>query len=456
MSESFPDLNQSISRFKSEILQMNRDITHGTRKPHKLVMLLAVLDLADKGLLQENKIFFDKPLFESFESIFNLIRAKQDWNQPAPPFFHLRTSNFWRHKVKAGRESFYNKIKTSGGGSKRILDNIEYAYLSEYAFQVIANESARKELREFLIIVLNPYANFDGPAPAQPLINQEGKSAMAIDRLGTIFHESFPLSRQSIFQIVKAIADIPNISSIRQSEREKLFQEKTSLGTRYIKAMPRYALGCGIIDSKYQLLPLGKSILVYDQLLDQTGTQWLMHYHLSAPHRPGPQFWSEIVSKRFYPGSVFSADDIVEQIGNFIWQTENKILSERAVRSTATVFLGTYTKPEGLGKLRLLEATDSGRYRVPEPAPAPVWAIGYALLDFWDAHYSGRLSIGLDTLQESFFPGLFFMGKADLDEMLQVLQEARYLELHRTAPPYQVVLLRQDREFLLQKLYGTN
>jgi len=279
---------------------------------------------------------------------------------------------------------------------------------------------------------------------------------METQRLGTIFHETFPLSRQSLFQIIKAIDNNPHIINLRQTERESLFQQQTSLGTRYIKAMPRYALGCGFINSHYVLSALGKYALLHDNLLDQTGTQWLMHYHLSAPHGPGAPFWHEVVSKRFYPGSVFSSDDLFEQIGNFIWQTENKILSERAVRSTATVFTGTYTKPEGLGKLRLLEASDSGRYRVCEPASPPVWAIGYALLDFWEAQYSGRLSIGLDTLQESGFPGLFFMGKADLDEVLQVLQEARYLELHRTAPPYQVVLLQQDLEFLLQKIYGTN
>lgn len=279
---------------------------------------------------------------------------------------------------------------------------------------------------------------------------------METNRLGTIFHETFPLSRQSLYQIIKSVDENPGIENMRQTERESLFQQQTSLGTRYIKAMPRYALGCGFINSHYLLSNLGQYALRHDNLLDQTGTQWLMHYHLSAPHGPGAPFWHEIVSKRFYAGSVFSADDLVEQVGNFIWQIENKILSERAVRSTATVFVGTYTKPEGLGKLRLLEATDNGRYRVREPAPAPIWAIGYALLDFWEAHFSGRLSVGLDTLQESGFPGLFFMGKADLDEALQVLQEARYLDMHRTAPPYQVVLLRQDREFLLQKLYGTN
>jgi hypothetical protein len=109
-----------------------------------------------------------------------------------------------------------------------------------------------------------------------------------------------------------------------------------------------------------------------------------------------------------------------------------------------------------LGKLHILEATESGRYHVRDITLAPVWAIGYALLDFWEAQYAGRITVGLDTLQESGFPGLFMLGKNELVEVLQILQEARYLELHRSAPPYQVVLLRQDREFLLQQIYGTN
>ena len=239
-------------------------------------------------------------------------------------------------------------------------------------------------------------------------------------RLGTIFHETFSLSRQSLFQIIRVIDSNPGIVNMPQTERESLLQQQTSLGTRYIKAMPRYALGCGFINFHYMLSTLGKYALTYDNLLDQAGTQWLMHYHLNAPHGPGAPFWHEVVSKRFYLGSVFSADDLVEQIGNFIWQTENKILSERAVRSTATVFPGTYTKTEGLGKLRLLEATDSGRYRVREPAPAPVWAIGYALLDFWEAHYPGRIIDRIRHLARERLLRFFFMGKADLDEALQV------------------------------------
>lgn len=180
-----------------------------------------------------------------------------------------------------------------------------------------------------------------------------------------------------------------------------------------------------------------------------------MHYHLSAPQGPGPAFWHALISTLFYAGAYFKAEDIADAIGNFVWQSENRTLASRSVQSTATIFLGTYTKPEGLNKLRLLETTESGRYRVCEPTPAPTWAIAYALVDFWMANYPKRLGIGIDVLLDSSFPKLFLIGRKRLVEVLEAMQEIGYVQLHRTAPPHQVVLIRQDTEGLLNKLYGT-
>lgn len=115
MNDGTASLQGKLDHFKKEIQKMQRDVTHGHKKPHKLVMMLAVLDLFDKKIIIENKIYFNDDLAKSFSNIFNLIRIEGDWNQPAPPFFHLRTSSFWKHKVKSGREVQYANLSTSGG-----------------------------------------------------------------------------------------------------------------------------------------------------------------------------------------------------------------------------------------------------------------------------------------------------------------------------------------------------
>lgn len=155
MSDLSPVVASALERLQNEILELRRGRSRERDKPHKLLMLLAVLDLADNGELKDNRVYFDDRLVTRFENYFHLISKGDDWYQPAPPFFHLRSSTFWFHKVKPGRDAEYASLTTSGGGTKRIHENIEYAYLSEDAFSVIRSADARKQLRRFVSALLN-------------------------------------------------------------------------------------------------------------------------------------------------------------------------------------------------------------------------------------------------------------------------------------------------------------
>lgn len=274
------------------------------------------------------------------------------------------------------------------------------------------------------------------------------------ESLGLTFHRSFSLNRPAILQILRLSMGIDNGGATKLKRKD--IQEKSQLGTIYVEAMPRWAWGTGLISKDKKLSLFGKYALLYDSLLENSGTQWLMHYYLSAPHGAGPAFWNEIISNMLYPGKMFTSEELVEEIGNFTWRYENKLPAKRGVQSTATIFIGSYTKPEGLEKLRLFEKTSSGQFKVSAHTNPPVWAVGCALLDFWAAQFTERLGVGLDTLQQSGFLKLFLMSKSDFDEVLKNLQEAGYIDVYRTAPPYQVVLLRQDQDGLLKKLYGKN
>jgi predicted restriction endonuclease len=74
--------------------------------------------------------------------------------QPGPPFFHLRSSGFWHHRIIPGREAEYAALTTTSGDKKRILRNIEYAFLSDEAFQIIKDASARTIVRPFIMCLL--------------------------------------------------------------------------------------------------------------------------------------------------------------------------------------------------------------------------------------------------------------------------------------------------------------
>ncbi len=66
-------------------------------RPHKPVMLLAVLDLMDAGKIRENRICWSDELRDQFSQIFEKVRAANDKPTPENPFFYLRSEKFWRH-----------------------------------------------------------------------------------------------------------------------------------------------------------------------------------------------------------------------------------------------------------------------------------------------------------------------------------------------------------------------
>lgn len=148
-------MNHELDELKREIAAMKRGSQNGKEKPHKLLMLLAVLDLSEDGLLHDNCIKFDTALIERFQKRFSQNADSSDWYQPGPPFFHLRSSSFWHHKVKQGREQEYANLTTSGGGTKRIHDNIEYSILSPDVYALVSNPMTRRDLRDFIVSLLD-------------------------------------------------------------------------------------------------------------------------------------------------------------------------------------------------------------------------------------------------------------------------------------------------------------
>ena len=148
-------VSASIERFEQEILKLRRGKQRTHYRPHKLVMLLTIIELAERGLLSENKIYLTESLLSTFESIFLLVKKEDDLCQPGPPFFHLRSSGFWFHKVRSQYEHAYSKLTTTGGGLQRIEQYIEYAYLREDVYELIVDPESRRNLRRFISELLN-------------------------------------------------------------------------------------------------------------------------------------------------------------------------------------------------------------------------------------------------------------------------------------------------------------
>jgi len=143
--------SRELERFEAALREMRLGRVRGRKSPHKLLLLLAILDRVDSGEITDNRIYYDPGLTERFRIYFNAVAQEGDWCQPGPPFFHLRSSAFWHHRVLPGKEDAYARLTTSGGGDKRILDNVDYAFFSDEAWAVIIDQNQRSVLRHFIV-----------------------------------------------------------------------------------------------------------------------------------------------------------------------------------------------------------------------------------------------------------------------------------------------------------------
>ena len=126
----------------------------GEKSPHKVAMLQAVLELVEKGRIAQNRILFDQDLKDGFSKHFGRLATESDRDNPHLPFFHLRSSDFWHHALRPGKQDAYAKLSTASS-PKVIDDNIQHVYLDDELFELINNGVARALLASALERNLN-------------------------------------------------------------------------------------------------------------------------------------------------------------------------------------------------------------------------------------------------------------------------------------------------------------
>jgi predicted restriction endonuclease len=142
------------THYRHAVLAIRQSRVKTHKRPHKLVLLLAVLNLIDAQEITENKIYLNSALEAEFERLFKVNATNDDMAQIAPPFFHLKSSGFWHHKVKPERIDEYAKLTTGGGWTATIHKFIEYAFLDEDFFQLLLDFKIRHNFSELLIAKL--------------------------------------------------------------------------------------------------------------------------------------------------------------------------------------------------------------------------------------------------------------------------------------------------------------
>ncbi len=140
----------SLATYADKFSQLNVGRVAGHERPHKPVMLLALLDLFEQGLIKENRITYSPELLELFGEYFDAVRSENDQPTPINPFFYLRGDGFWHHHPCPGQDAVLRAL-SAPPGIKAFQAISDYVFLDDELFALLRDPVARSQLRSVLI-----------------------------------------------------------------------------------------------------------------------------------------------------------------------------------------------------------------------------------------------------------------------------------------------------------------
>ena len=149
-----PDLEKYAKKFQTlHVYKRGEEVA-----PHKACLLLAIVDVAERGNLVKNEIrIFDTPvladmvLADCFRRYMRVVKPYSP-AKIANPLLRLKTDGFWHLSPKDGHAGHVNTLPLGGGGDyKHLRKSVEFIYLDDELHELLMDERARSALRDCLI-----------------------------------------------------------------------------------------------------------------------------------------------------------------------------------------------------------------------------------------------------------------------------------------------------------------
>lgn len=141
----------NLASFLSSITRLKQGSTAYGLAPHKPILLLTILDLFDRGVITDNRVFINGELVSAFHENWDILAKEGFIEDFTLPFYYLQNDKiagapFWFLKTIPGFQitKHIRSIQT-------LSEVVEYACFSNSVFQIMTFKENRDEIRKTLI-----------------------------------------------------------------------------------------------------------------------------------------------------------------------------------------------------------------------------------------------------------------------------------------------------------------
>ena len=150
------DIEKFENAFKA--LNINRGNQHVRRRaPHQPCLLLAVIEMIEHGLINENRICYEPRLLEHFDRYYDIVAMEDPKTKRRPyyPFVYLGAQDFWELHLFFGispLDTAQARDKLCRGGPRKVKEAVDFVSLDAQLYKMLRNDpAARQRLRNALI-----------------------------------------------------------------------------------------------------------------------------------------------------------------------------------------------------------------------------------------------------------------------------------------------------------------
>lgn len=159
---------------------------YSRKSPQKAILLLAIIDMFDDNILQDNEIKYNETLKKTFLKVWHRILTG-DTTFPSEaylPFWYMQSEEFWHVVPVRGKENFLSLVKDEqiSPSEANLYECVRHVELDEDLYFMLTMPSGRSSLKRALLETYSELSPMAIDSLSESSDNSTDSSAMAMSK----------------------------------------------------------------------------------------------------------------------------------------------------------------------------------------------------------------------------------------------------------------------------------
>lgn len=140
-----------LNKFLHKLTRLNRANTVYGKAPHKPILLISIIELIEKGLVFNNRIYVNADLVGVFQENWRLLVNTLHQSDFTQPFYYLQSEKVERQQLWFLQPKLGCQINAPIKSVNKLVEVLDYGYFSEELYSLLLDSQSRNIIKTVLL-----------------------------------------------------------------------------------------------------------------------------------------------------------------------------------------------------------------------------------------------------------------------------------------------------------------